>query len=72
MSLTEQKTLHSINHIQATNTLEVKWHNEILRDGEVTSSIPHRGTYTLETKDQFIADINDSSKSDQYLTLTGW
>lgn len=70
MALIEQKVLASINHNIIANTLEVKWLNEILRDGEVVSSIPHRGTYSLETKDQFIADVGDASA--QYITLAGW
>ena len=71
MALAEQKILTSINHNVVSNTLEVKWLNKILRDGEVISSIPHRGSYGVDQKDQFIADVG-ATESAPYLVLTGW
>lgn len=70
MALTEQKKLASVNHNITSNTLEVKWLNEILRDGEVISSIPHRGSYQVEQKAQFVADLG--VEADKYIALAGW
>ena len=71
MALTEQKTLASINHNIVSSSLEVKWLNEILRDGEVIQSIPHRGSYQVESKDQFIADVG-ADVAAPYVALAGW
>ena len=71
MALTEQKTLASVNHTIIGNTMEVKWMNEILRDGEVISRIPHRCSYQVEQKDQFIADLG-ATVAAPYIAMAGW
>lgn len=71
MALTEQKLLASVNRNIIGNTLEVKWLNEILRDGEVISSIPHRCAYGIDQKDQFIADLG-AEVAAPYIALAGW
>ena len=70
MALTEQKILSSVTHNVTANTVDVKWLNQILRDGEVISETPHRCAYHTEQKDQFTADLGiDAPK---YLAMVGW
>ena len=71
MALTEQKTLASIDHNIISNNIEVKWLNEISRDGEVISSVPHRGAYGVAQKDQLIADLG-ADVAAPYIALVGW
>jgi hypothetical protein len=70
MALTEQKTLASVNHNIVANVLEVKWLNEILRDGETISSIPHRCSYGVDQKAQFEADLGADAAA--YIAMAGW
>lgn len=70
MALTECKILHSIEYNFSNNTLNVEWRNEILRDTEIISSIPHRCCYAVAEKLSFIKDVGIDAE--QYIALAGW
>lgn len=68
--LTERLTLITVTHNLQADMLEVKWLNDILKDGEVISSVPQRSTYDRGRKDQFISDVGaDAAK---YISMVGW
>lgn len=47
MSLTERKYLDSIEILITAKAINVKWIEEVLKNGVVISSNPHRGAYPL-------------------------
>ena len=70
MALSEQKVLYSVTHNVVTNSFEVKWLNEILRDGEVISSTPHRASYSIDQKGNMSLDLGVDAE--KYFVLAGW
>lgn len=69
MALSEQKILKSVEVLPAQNGVNVCWVNQIVRDGEVISEIPHRCAYGPEQKEQFLAEVADAA---QYVAILGW
>ena len=57
MSLTEQTVLVSVEVLQQINAINVRWDKQILRDGEVIVSEPHRRAYGRYEREQFLADV---------------
>jgi len=78
MALTEEKALASVEVITESSTIQAKWVNRILRDGEVISQVPHRCAYTGDQKDQFITDIENPANGGApgmaapYVAAVGW
>ncbi len=69
MALTESKILAEVSLLPAQNAINVRWDNIIKRDDEVISRQPHRKAYTVEQKDEFLAEVEDGQ---QYATAIGW
>lgn len=67
--ITKQKTLASVEIGVETQTINVKWLNRIVEDGEVISSIPHRCCYSIEQKEQFLAEVEGAAG---YVAAAGW
>lgn len=67
--ITKNKTLASVEIGIETQTINVKWLNQIIEDGVVISSIPHRCAYNILQRDQFRAEVENA---DQYVTAAGW
>jgi hypothetical protein len=67
--LTEQQILKSVEILPTQNAINVCWMNQILRDGEIISEIPHRCAYMQDQKDQFLADVEGG---DKYVAAIGW
>lgn len=67
--LTEQKVLRSVELVVDAGTAHAKWVNQILRDGDVISEVPHRETYTKERKDRFLSEVPNAGS---YITALGW
>lgn len=57
MALTEQRILQSVTLKIQSQSIEVLWHDQILRDGEVVSSVPFRCAYGPETLQQYLTDM---------------
>ncbi len=69
MALTEQKILKSVEVLIEQNAVNVCWENQILRDGEVISTVPHRCAYAQEQKEQFLAEVEGAAS---YVAILGW
>lgn len=67
--LTEQMILKSVTINLSTSSAEVEWRNEILRDGEVISSVPYRRAYMESEKAEFLTDVDGA---ENYITALGW
>lgn len=57
MSLSEQSLLASVEVLPQINAVNVRWDKQILRDGEVVVSEPHRRAYSRYEREQFLADV---------------
>ena len=67
--ITKNKVLASVEIGVETQTVNAKWLNQIIEDGAVISSIPHRCSYSADQKEQFLADVPDGQP---YVTAAGW
>lgn len=57
MSLSEQRVLTSIEVLPEQNAINVRWDDQILRDGDVISSSNFRRAYGVNDRMTFITDI---------------
>ena len=69
MALEERKILASVDIQPTSNTVNVRWDNQILRDGVVVSTTPHRTAYSVDQKDAFLAEVEGA---DKYIAALGW
>lgn len=69
MALSKEKVLESVELNIPGNTASVKWSNNIVEDGVVLTSVPHRCCYAAEHKDQFLADVEGA---EAYVAILGW
>jgi hypothetical protein len=67
--LTEQKILAEVAIHHDTDQILVRWQEQILRNGEVISSVPHRKAYSKYEKENFSQEVEGAEK---YLSLTNW
>lgn len=58
MSLSEQTILASVEVLPQVTAINVRWDNQVLRDGEVIVSEPHRRAYGRYDREQFLADVH--------------
>lgn len=66
----EEKTiLANVELLVAANCIQVKWLNQILKDGVVISEVPHRKAYMQDQKAEFIAEVEGAQK---YIDAMGW
>lgn len=63
------KVLKSIEVLPQANVVQVLWEVNIVEDGEVLTSSNHRGAYSSNEKDKFIAEVEGAEK---YLGLIEW
>lgn len=69
MALTEQRTLRAVIVRTDVSTIEVEWRDEILRDGKVISSTPHRKAYGPDQRAEFEAEVDGAAG---YVAAVGW
>ena len=69
MALTEQRTLAEVTLVIASNTIHVRWDDNILRDGEVILRVPHRKAYSKEQKQEFLDEVENAGV---YVPIVGW
>ena len=65
----ERKVLNQVTILQANKLVAVQWLNEILKDGKVISSVPHRCTYSAAEKERFISEVEGA---EAYVAIIGW
>ena len=57
--LQEAKVLVSVEILPQDNSINVRWDNQILRDGNVIFSEAFRRAYGRYDREQFLADVPD-------------
>ena len=67
--LIERKIINQVTVLPQIGGANVQWLNQVLRDGEVISSIPHRKSYGPNMREDF---INEVEGSDKYLAAIIW
>ena len=68
-TLTESKIIAQITRDIASNSIMVRWDNIIQRGQEVISRIPQRCAYSVDQKDQLLADCPEAAGDVQAM---GW
>lgn len=70
MALTEQRVLKQVTMLPQSNTINVQWANQIIRDGsEVISETYERKAYGQDQKADFIAEVEGGQA---YSDAMGW
>lgn len=69
MALTEQRILKQVAVLPEQNAVNVQWVDQILRDGEVISEVPHRKAYTQDQSAAFAAEVDGAAA---YMEALGW
>ncbi len=69
MALTEQTVMDQITLLPLQKAINVRWANQIFRDGELISQSYHRKAYTEDQQSEFIAEVENASL---YSTAVGW
>lgn len=70
MALIEQRILKQVTMLPQSNTINVQWANQIVRDGsEIVSETYERSAYSQEDKDSFVAAVEGGLA---YATAMGW
>jgi len=60
VALTEQKVVKQVTHLPQSNTIQVQWANQILRDGEFVSETYERKAYMEAQKNEFLSEVNNA------------
>ena len=68
-TFTESRIIKQIAHLPPSNTVQVQWANQILKDGNVISETYERKAYTADQKAEFAAEVEGA---DSYLAVLGW
>lgn len=69
MALTEERVLAEVTWLVEADTMQVRWDNNILRDGARIYRVPHRKAYSKNQKQEFADEVAGATK---YLTAAGW
>ena len=69
MALAEQKILKQVTTLVQQNAIQVQWANQILRDDELVTETYERKAYTVDQKDDFLAEVEGA---EAYVDLMGW
>ncbi len=67
--LEEKKVLAEVSVYIDSQTISVRWDNQILKDGEVISYIPERMSFAKEEKNFFLQNVSGAEK---YIEAIGW
>ncbi len=69
MALTEQRILNQVSTLPSQSAINVRWADQILRDGEVISETFHRKVYTVDQKEEFLLEVEGAAL---YVQVLGW
>lgn len=70
MALTEQRILKQVTMLPQSNTINIQWANQVIRDGsELVSETYERKAYSQDQKADFIAEV---SGGQAYADAMGW
>lgn len=64
MALSEQRVLISIEVLPEQNAINIKWEDQISRDGEMISGLPFRRAYSKQERAAFIDDLVNYKDAD--------
>lgn len=70
MSLTERRILSQVTALPAEDAINVQWLDQVLRDGEVIASTPHRKAYSRDQLAEFLAEVEEGGAA--YAAAMGW
>jgi hypothetical protein len=69
MALTERTIIKQIQVLPESNTIQVQWANQILRDGELVTETFHRCAYGADDQEKFLAEVDGA---EAYIPILGW
>lgn len=69
MALSEKRIVKQVSIVPEIQCVNVQWADQIFRDGELVAETYHRKAYSLEQRDQFLAEVDGA---DRYTSALGW
>ena len=69
MALTEQRVISQVTVLPEAQAINVRWADQILRDGVVISEQYVRKAYGIENKAEFEAEVEGAAA---YVDAAGW
>lgn len=69
MSLSEKRILKQVTILVDQSAVNAQWSNQVLRDTEVISETFERKSYTVESLEDFLAEVE---KANKYVNILGW
>lgn len=69
MSLSEKRILKQVTILVDQSAVNVQWSNQVLRDTEVISETFERKSYTVDSLEDFLAEVE---KANKYVNILGW
>ncbi len=65
----EKKVLSQVTILPETNTINVRWDLQVLKDGNVIATTYHRCAYGVSDKAKFLAEVEGAAG---YVAVLGW
>jgi hypothetical protein len=69
MAFSEKRVLNQVTILPELSAVNVQWLDQVLRDDEVIASNPYRKGYTVDQKEEFLAEVE---QAEHYITILGW
>jgi hypothetical protein len=69
MALSEQRIVKQVSILPEQSAINVQWANQILRDGVVISETYERRAYSIEQKEEFLAEVENA---EGYIQAASW
>lgn len=69
MTFGEKKVLSQVTVLLVANAINVRWENQVLRDGTVISTVPHRKAYGKGQREEFLAEVEGA---ESYVNQIDW
>jgi hypothetical protein len=69
MAFTEQRVLNQVTVLPEQSAINAQWLDQVLKDGVVIASTPFRKAYTVDQKDELLAELD---KAEYYVSILDW
>ena len=69
MILTETSVITEVTLLPQDGSIQVKWRNSVLKDGEVIAATDHYEQFSADKQANFTAKVENA---DKYIAAMGW
>lgn len=69
MALQERRIVKQVTFVTVSDSVNVQWANQIVKDDEVIAETLHRKAYSRSTASEFAAEVENAAA---YMQALGW